>query len=98
LELAKKAPQFRPVRGDTEEKAGDAFLYREPDGTAYVAAFNFSKTDAAVRVLPMKRLGLPAGRWKLRDLWTGEERSVEGDLELRLPPTDCALVRLTRAR
>jgi hypothetical protein len=97
LDVARPAVPFRPVNGDTNYAAGDSFVRIEKGGrTAHVAAFNYDKTATVRRTLPLARLGLPAGRWIVRDLWTGQSRPLTGDLALELPPMDCALVRLER--
>jgi hypothetical protein len=98
LALARKTPDFRPVRGDTAEKAGDAFVYRESDRVAYIAAFNFDQKEAKKRDLPFARLGLPAGKWSYRDLWNGATGQATDSMTLHLEPTDCALLRLERVR
>ena len=98
LELAQTTPQFRPVRGDTGDKAGNAFICEKSDDVAYVAAFNFDKANAKKLSLNLNRLGLATGKWTAYDIWTKESRSVSTDLEISLPPTDCVLWRLTRSR
>ncbi len=92
LALARRAPQFWPVDGTTETKAGDAFVWHD-GGTTYVAAFNFAKDAPRTARLPLSRLGL-AHATSVHDLWTGTDRSFAGDLTLDLPPMSCALVRL----
>ncbi|MDR3691269.1 MAG: hypothetical protein P4L46_17955, partial [Fimbriimonas sp.] len=58
LDLARRTPQFRPVFGDTGDKAGDAFIYRDRDGIAYLAAFNYNKSASKTLDLSLARLGL----------------------------------------
>jgi len=98
LDLARKTPQFRPVSGTTEDKAGSAFIYQESRNVAYVAAFNFSKTELAKVDLPFDRLNLPPVRWITEDLWTHQHGEATNHLTLSLNPTDCALIRLVRLR
>ncbi|MGV3614761.1 MAG: alpha-galactosidase [Fimbriimonas sp.] len=96
LDLARKAISFRPIDGDTGSKAGDGFVHVEPNGkTAYVAVFNFSKTDVKAKTVALSRLGL-SGSWTVRDMWTGTTRTVDREVTFSLPPMECALVRLTR--
>jgi len=96
LDLARKTPQFRPIFGDTGEKAGDAFIFHDRDGTAYVAAFNYDKSHNKMLDLPFDRLGLEADSYTETDLWAGGDQEVSGSIHLDLSPTDCALIKLTR--
>ncbi|CAN5434685.1 alpha-galactosidase [soil metagenome] len=98
LKLAREAVPFRPVGGETGDKAGEAFIRMEKGGkTAYVAVFNYDRNAACTITLPFPRLGL-AGEWVQTDLWTGQSKSVSGTLVFELPSRDCALVRLKRIR
>ena len=97
LALASKAPSFWPVRGDTADKAGDLFIHRQTKDVVYVAAFNFSKTIPRRETERLHRLNL-TGEWESEDLWTRKKARVAGQLDLTIPPTDCALLRLTRIR
>jgi hypothetical protein len=95
LDLARRTPGFHPIDGDTATKAADAFVW--VDGkTAYVAAFNYDKTRMKTRAVHLARLGLSDGRWQAHDMWSGVDRSIEDQLDLRLAPMDCALVRLSK--
>lgn len=96
LDLAKQAPAFRPVFGDSATKAGDTFVSIEQGGkTAYVAVFNYDKTRILTKKVDLKRLGLLTGKsWTVHDLWTGTKQALSGDLALQIPPTDCAIVQL----
>jgi len=96
LDLARRAPAFRPVFGDTATKAGDAFVWVEPGGkSAYVAVFNYDKAQPLSKSLSLSRLGLTGGaRWTVHNLWTGAERQIDGELNLQIAPTDCSIVRL----
>lgn len=97
LELARRGLAFRPVNGDTGTKAGDSFVFIEPDGkTAYLAVFNYDKS-AVSKSVSLGRAGLdPRKEWTARYLWTGAEAKVRETLELNLPAAECALVKLTR--
>lgn len=97
LDLAAKAPAFRPVRGNTGEHAGDLFVYQDSSDVVYLAAFNFDKEKAKKDSVSLRRLGL-SGRWKSEELWTNASGTVEGNVGFSLAPTDCALLRLTRTK
>ncbi|RYG29259.1 hypothetical protein EON81_27030 [bacterium] len=98
LDLARRAVHFRSAWGDTGSKASDAFSWLAPDGkTAYVALFNFDRSATKVQDIPLARLGLPAGGWIARDVWTTEESRITGDrVTATLLPTASALVKLRR--
>ncbi len=98
LELARRAPQFRPVSGTTGDKAGVAFVHRESDRVVYVAAFNYSKTEVEKLDLGFERLNLPPGVWATEDLWTHKRTEVTDRLSCSLAPMDCALIRLAKQR
>ncbi len=96
LDLARRTPQFRPIFGDTGDKAGNAFIYHDRDGIAYLAAFNYNKSAEKTLDLSLDRLGLADGTYAATDLWQGGETRITGSIHLVLAPTDCALIRLTR--
>jgi len=96
LDLARRTPQFRPVFGDTGDRAGNAYIFRDRDGTAYLAAFNFDKSANKTLDLSLDRLGLPDGTYLATDLWEGSQTHISETIHLVLAPTDCALIRLTR--
>jgi len=93
LALARKTPQFWPVDGNTETKAGDAFVWHDGRAT-YVAVFNYSKDAAKTKSIPLSRLGLKALSWSCHDLWTGENKNGRGDLNFELPPMSSKIVRI----
>jgi hypothetical protein len=95
--LSRRALAFRPVNGDTGNKAGALFEWIEPGGkTAYVAAFNYDKKAAASLSVSLDRLGLKAGRWKSHDLWSGANGVSQGTVKFSLGARQCILIRLTR--
>ncbi len=96
LELAKKTPAFRPVFGDTEERAGDAFIYSQDKNTVYVALFNFSKTDKKPMSIPFGRLDIGKDKWQAYELWTKKTSTATEAIQTALAPMDCAVIRLTR--
>ena len=96
LDLARRAPRFRPIEGNTGDKAGDTFLYREGDRTAYIAVFNFDKVSDKAMRLNFDRLGLAPGAWNATDLWTGDKRVASDEISFQLRPMQCSLVQLKR--
>ena len=96
LDLAKLTPQFRPVRGDTRDKAGDQFVYQSSPNKAFVAAFNYGVNAAKRMSIDLKRLGLGSGKWMVHDLWTGKDLMIESTLDLVIQPMDCSLLLLSK--
>jgi hypothetical protein len=98
IDLSRRALAFRPVFADTGDKAGDTFEWVDKNAkTAYVAIFNYSKTNSVSKSIDFKRLGLsPSQEWRVHNLWTGENSRAVGAMRANLGPTDCLLVRLRR--
>ena len=94
LALARRAPNFRPVDGATGDRAGNVFAWRDGDAI-YVACFNFGKSDFKNIEVPFTRLEIE-GHWRVEDLWTGESSFASDSLCITLPPTGCAIFRLTK--
>ncbi len=97
LNLAKAAPQFRPVYGNIGDVGGAVFVYRESATVCYVALFNFDKSRFKAINESASRLGL-TGTWTGQDLWTDNPLSLTSTLSHNLAPMDCALFKLTRKR
>ncbi len=85
LEVATAGKTFRPVEGNTGDRACDSFVRRREDGALYLAVFNFSGTEKKQMELSLERLGL-AGKttYKARDLWSGEEMEVKDSIHIAL--------------
>jgi alpha-galactosidase len=60
-----------------------------------VAVFNLADHPLDLR-LTWSRLGLPAGRWSARELWTGTDLPPSTSLTHRLPPHGTAVFRIKR--
>jgi len=97
VDLARREAAYRPVYGDTVDKAGNTFISVDRGGkTAYLAIFNFEKKPVS-RTVPISRLDLDdKATWKTHELWTGANGTVTGSVKVELGPMDCALIRLTR--
>jgi len=97
LNVARAGRTFRPVEGDTGDRAADVFTRRDPDGRFYVAVFNFDGQKAQTISLDLARLGLSANRtYRALDLWTGKSVEARGQLSIDLAPGDSTILRITR--
>ena len=67
------------------------------DDSQYVAVFNLTQSKAEMRYA-WKDLGLPAGSYKLRDLWEHKDLGSAPALSADLPPHACLLYRLQATR
>ncbi len=97
LELAWKTPDFRPVNADMGEGSGDIFYWKEDDDSYYIALFNFNRTDAVTKTVKLDRLGI-TGEWKLHELWSRADVTINDQIVIRLKSRDCALIHLKRSR
>lgn len=63
----------------------------------YVAVFNLADARQTLHYT-WAQLGLPAGRYRLRDLWARKPAGVEGAIDVTLPAHASALYRAERVR
>ena len=76
--MATAGKTFRPVEGNTGDKACDSFVRRKEDGSLYLAVFNFSNTEKKNMELSLERIGLNKETvYIAKDLWSGEETQVK---------------------
>ena len=85
LEVATAGKTFRPVEGNTGDKACDSFVRRKEDGSLYLAVFNFSNTEKKNMELSLERIGLNKETvYIAKDLWSGEETQVKNTICIAL--------------
>lgn len=95
--VARAGRTFRPVEGDTGSRAADLFERRDASDLVYLAVFNFSPDQRTVKRIDLARAGLaPDATWRVRDLWTKQERRARATLELDLEPAASTILRLER--
>lgn len=95
MELARAGRSFRPVEGNTGDRACDCFVRPEEDGSLYLAVFNFSGTEEKHMLINLERLGLKENTvWQVRDLWSGEETKAAGGLAVKLEAAQPKIFRL----
>ena len=81
---------FRPVEGNGE-KSEHIFVRQTPDGRFHCAVFNYSDQEQTT-TLSLERIGLDKARsYQVKELWSGNETSAEGQLEVTVPSKDVQL-------
>ena len=82
---------FRPVEGNGE-KSEHIFVRKTPDGRFHCAVFNYSDQEQTT-VLSLERIGLDKARnYQVKELWSGNETSATGQLEVTVPSKDVQLL------
>jgi hypothetical protein len=64
------------------------------DTSFYIAAFNLTTSSQSVQFI-WRQLGLPQGKYAIRDLWEQKDLGPAGSLEVQLPAHGTVLYRLT---
>jgi len=86
-DVAKIKKSFRPVGGNYANQAANLFAYRDKSNF-YLAAFNYSKTNASFNV-SFDQLGIKAkGPIKVKELWSGAVENVSSPVTIRINSTD----------
>ncbi|MFD2614962.1 alpha-galactosidase [Paenibacillus gansuensis] len=97
-DIAAKGRSFRPLLTDAGEGASDMFMLMESDGSMYLAVFNYSAVNAAVKVLPVSTLGLTEGAaYTLQDLVSGTVDSLSADYQIILRPAESRIFHIRTA-
>jgi tRNA-dihydrouridine synthase len=82
--LAADGVSFRPVEGNTNDRAGDAFVRKDGD-VLYLAVFNFSKDKPKTMKLELERIGLdPEKTYRMLNMITNKEETVSGAITVEL--------------
>lgn len=94
--LGRMQKAFRPVEGDTGDRAASMFTY-EDARYFYLAAFNYSQA-ATNREVAFGRIGLrTVGPVEAKELWSGEERKVSSPMNIHIPAADVVVYRFRKA-
>ncbi|WP_346319298.1 hypothetical protein [Chitinophaga sp. YIM B06452] len=96
LKLAAKGKSFRPLLGNTGNK-GVEQLYRRDNGRLYIALFNYGSAAQTMQI-PAELLGGKNTRWKIKELFSGDTRLVDGRQPLSVPPADACIFEFTREK
>lgn len=88
-----KGVSFAPVEGNGE-RSEHQFVHHDADGTSYFAIFNYSE-DEMNATIPFERIGLdPSVTYQAKELWSGNEQSVKGQLTVTVPAKDALLYKI----
>ncbi|MGN7723070.1 alpha-galactosidase [Chitinophaga sp. 22620] len=97
LALAAKGKSFRPLLANTGNR-GVEQLYRQDGGRLYIALFNYSTTEQSMTI-PAKLLGNGKNiRWKIKELFSGDTRLLNGQKQLSVPPADACIFEISREK
>ena len=88
LEIAREGRSFRPVEGNTGDKAGNFFI-RQGSGHSYLAIINYSDTVFRYTIDPI-RWGI--AKKPLKELFSGTVLP-SGMLTISVPPADAVIYR-----
>lgn len=84
---------FTPVEGNGE-KSEHQFVHHDADGTTYFAIFNYSEDDMNTTI-SLERIGLdPSTGYQAKELWSGDEQPVKGNLTVTVPGKDALLYKI----
>ncbi|MBD5460733.1 MAG: alpha-galactosidase [Lachnospiraceae bacterium] len=98
LDVARAGRTFRPVEGNTGERACDSFVRLDEDGSCCLAVFNFSAEEKKQMELSLARIGLEEGTdYLVKDLWSKEETKARNMLTISLEEAQPKLLRIVRA-
>jgi len=88
--VAKIKKSFRPVEDNSGNQAANLFSYHDKNDF-YLAAFNYSKTNASFNI-SFDQLGIKAkGPVKVKELWSGAIRNVSSPMTIRVNSEDAGL-------
>ena len=96
LAVASEQKAFRPVEGDTGDKAATAFVRKSARGY-YLGVFNYEFETPQTVSVPLRRIAgrLGTGKVKVRDVATGEEMSAaNGAVTVKLAGAESKLLEL----
>ncbi len=86
---------FRPVEGNGE-KSENSFVRIDSDSLAYYAIFNYGEEPMTTQV-SLERIGLDATQeYRIKELWSGAERSVATSFDVAIPAADVAVFRIEK--
>lgn len=95
--LASKGVSFKPVEGNTGNRACDIFVLDDSLNNAfYVAIFNFYEEDSAVKDIDLKRLGLDStAKYNAYDLWEKTNEKVNSNFKVELRAKQSKILKLS---
>ncbi|MDF2542506.1 MAG: alpha-galactosidase [Herbinix sp.] len=97
--IAKAGVSFRPVEGNTGDRACDCFLrYDEIKNITYLAVFNYSSEEKKVMVLDAVRIGLdPEEEYLMYDLCSMQTEQIQSKIRISLMEAEPKLFKIYQA-
>ena len=95
MKIASLHKTFIPVDSGVGDRAAEKFML-EKVGGVYLAVFNFEKKAKDFNI-GLGRLGLGGGKYKYRDILTGDRGDLDGDININLVGMDCTILDIERA-
>jgi hypothetical protein len=92
-DVPRSALTFRPIEGNTGTSAVDRFVRQDGD-TWLIAVFNYSTSFSSTKTIDLTRAGLPAGSYRVVNLWDGTSSTASGSLSVSLSVSQAKLFRL----
>jgi hypothetical protein len=96
-EVAKAHVSFRPVEGNTKDRACDTFIRIDEDTkTAYLAVFNFSSSEKKEMTVDLARIGLdPNKQYQMYDLWSKTTVDIQTTANISLEKAEPKIFKIT---
>lgn len=96
LDLARKAPSFRPATTVNGFNATNVFVWKDGSAT-YAALFNYEATQPLEFAVNLERLGLdPKVTYKMTNVWKGETTQHQGNLRWNLDKAESVILRFKK--
>jgi hypothetical protein len=96
-DVAKAGESFRPVEGNTKDRACDTFMrYDAAANVTYLAVFNFSATEIKKMTVDLSRLGLdPNKQYTMYDLWSKTTEDIKTSVDIKLDKAEPKIFRIS---
>ncbi|WP_205780476.1 alpha-amylase family protein [Mucilaginibacter limnophilus] len=93
LKLVAKGKSFRPLNGNTGKSANEVF-WKITDGFCYLAVFNFTDAEKAIRI-DLTKAGLSAtNEYAASDVFSGSQYHVAQNKEVTVSAKDAVLLKI----
>lgn len=94
LDLARKAPAFRPAMTTNGYMATNVFVWKDGAAT-YVALFNYEATKPLELIVRAERLGLDPNRpYRMTNVWSNQSSEHQGALRWSLDKAESVILKL----
>jgi alpha-galactosidase len=95
--LARLGVSFKPVEGNTGNRACDTFVLHDTlNAAVYVAIFNFLEENCVVKTIDLHRIGLDGTvDYQVYDLWEKTYREVNSNFKVELRAKQSKILKLS---